>query len=492
MAGRAGRRGLDKVGTVIMCCFGEEPPPIGILRNMLTGASTALKSQFRLRYNMILNLLRVEEMSVESMIKRSFSEFATQRALAANQYPKLLARGKKTLSKLEEAFNSNKNLMVGAGNIEEYFRTSSHLLSLHRTLLDSLSESGNGAFTGMLEPGRLLLINAAREHKVVRAPALILLTDVPSTSAQSSGNKKGLLTCMVLLPERFIPGENDAICDKPLVPLGGMGSARKRYYGIYSVSFDQILLITSKKKKIDTKLIYKSNDSSNVLTKGNVASGASSFFSGAKPAGRRVVDDFAGFKVRGKKGTDDDELYGGRKKKDEASTQADAVDGAVEFLIEAEKEESSTGIAPLDYSDQLKRGNESIEFFSLISNIDELVLLLRTSESHRHPALEEHYTDIERIELLRNRVDALSHLLSNESLQLFPDFLAKKNVLMKLGYLDRNESVAVKGRVACEVSESNLWRLMLLAFLFWQRRKNNLKVTLLVRFLSTLISDQYL
>ena len=110
----------------------------------------------------------------------------------------------------------------------------------------------------------------------------------------------------------------------------------------------------------------------------------------------------------------------------------------------------------MDYSDQLKRGNESIETFSLISNVDELVLLLRTSESHSHPSLEEHYTDLERIELLRTRVDALSHLLSNESLQLFPDFLAKKNVLMKLGYLDTNESVAVKGRVACEVRESNV------------------------------------
>ena len=50
-----------------MCCFGEQPPPIGMLRNMLTGTSTMLRSQFRLTYNMILNLLRVEEMSVEEV-----------------------------------------------------------------------------------------------------------------------------------------------------------------------------------------------------------------------------------------------------------------------------------------------------------------------------------------------------------------------------------------------------------------------------------------
>lgn len=79
MAGRAGRRGLDKVGTVILCAFGDTPPPQTILRNMLQGTSTPLQSQFRLTYTMILNLLRVEDMSVEGMIKRSFSEFATQR-----------------------------------------------------------------------------------------------------------------------------------------------------------------------------------------------------------------------------------------------------------------------------------------------------------------------------------------------------------------------------------------------------------------------------
>ena len=72
MAGRAGRRGLDTVGTVILCCFGDEAPPVVMLKNMLCGKSTKLESQFRLTYNMILNLLRVEDMSVEDMIKRSF------------------------------------------------------------------------------------------------------------------------------------------------------------------------------------------------------------------------------------------------------------------------------------------------------------------------------------------------------------------------------------------------------------------------------------
>ena len=79
MSGRAGRRGLDPVGTVIIVAPGaDEAPPIVRLRQMILGDPTKLRSQFRLTYNMILNLLRVEALKIEEMIKRSFSENATQ------------------------------------------------------------------------------------------------------------------------------------------------------------------------------------------------------------------------------------------------------------------------------------------------------------------------------------------------------------------------------------------------------------------------------
>ena len=34
----------------------------------------------------------------------------------------------------------------------------------------------------------------------------------------------------------------------------------------------------------------------------------------------------------------------------------------------------------------------------------------------------------------------------------FPDFLQRKEILKTLGYIDDNENVCVKGRVACEVN----------------------------------------
>ncbi|CAK7200888.1 Antiviral helicase ski2 [Sporothrix eucalyptigena] len=80
MAGRAGRRGLDSVGTAIIVPTSEnrDVPPAETLKSLILGQPTRLTSQFRLTYNMILSLHRVETLKVEDMMKRSFSEHATQ------------------------------------------------------------------------------------------------------------------------------------------------------------------------------------------------------------------------------------------------------------------------------------------------------------------------------------------------------------------------------------------------------------------------------
>ncbi|KAI1004551.1 putative ATP-dependent RNA helicase [Podosphaera aphanis] len=85
MAGRAGRRGLDTVGSVIIVAPGNDAPPVPELRHMILGEPSKLRSQFRLTYNMILNLLRVEAFKIEEMIKRSFSEHATQQLLPEHE-----------------------------------------------------------------------------------------------------------------------------------------------------------------------------------------------------------------------------------------------------------------------------------------------------------------------------------------------------------------------------------------------------------------------
>ncbi|XP_063387535.1 superkiller complex protein 2 [Cydia fagiglandana] len=74
MAGRAGRRGLDDTGTVIILCKDGVPDQVK-LKGMMMGIPQKLSSQFRLTYAMILSLLRVATVSVEGMMQRSFREF---------------------------------------------------------------------------------------------------------------------------------------------------------------------------------------------------------------------------------------------------------------------------------------------------------------------------------------------------------------------------------------------------------------------------------
>jgi antiviral helicase SKI2 len=110
MSGRAGRRGLDPTGVVVIL-VGDELPEVsnlltahsnadrlatqvGTLQRMMLGVPSRLQSQFRLTYNMILNLLRVEDLKVEEMIKRSFSENASQRLLPDQQKKILEVRAK--------------------------------------------------------------------------------------------------------------------------------------------------------------------------------------------------------------------------------------------------------------------------------------------------------------------------------------------------------------------------------------------------------------
>lgn len=446
MAGRAGRRGLDKVGTVIVCCFGETPPPQPILRQMLTGTSTRLSSQFRLTYNMILNLLKVEEMSVESMIKRSFSEFATQRALAANEYPQLLARGVRTLEKLDDQSRKDATSRVGADDIEEYFSVCSELRLTNRDVLSYIKETDSVSFDDVFQPGRIVFVTAARQYGVVRAPAMILRApvsslDVVASKRETTVNQSNMV-CLVLMPPSYVATES-ATEAKTSGSIGFIGFSKQRHYTIREIEMDQVILISDwKRRKIDTKSILKEDLG---------VRGQSSFDRppGSLPIqGRNAMDPFAGMKAFGKKNDDDSVKSGSVVAKEETF-----VNQAVSYLIDAENAEiRDAGVPTVNLQSLVKRGNDVVHFRQLCDRIETLTAQMRSLASHRHPNLEQYYTSIDRKETLRAKVETLRHLLSNESLQLFPDFLQRKEVLRKLGYIDENETVCVKGRVACEVN----------------------------------------
>lgn len=79
MSGRAGRRGIDEKGIVMLMVDSKVPPAVG--KNMIKGLPDPINSAFHLTYNMVLNLLRVEEINPEYMLERSFYQFQNQTAI---------------------------------------------------------------------------------------------------------------------------------------------------------------------------------------------------------------------------------------------------------------------------------------------------------------------------------------------------------------------------------------------------------------------------
>uniref|UniRef100_A0AAV1T181 Uncharacterized protein n=1 Tax=Peronospora matthiolae TaxID=2874970 RepID=A0AAV1T181_9STRA len=81
MSGRAGRRSLDARGIVIQMLSMQMEPQVA--KGILYGQADPLISTFHLGYNMLLNLMRVEDAGPEYMIKQSFHQFQNEQAAPA-------------------------------------------------------------------------------------------------------------------------------------------------------------------------------------------------------------------------------------------------------------------------------------------------------------------------------------------------------------------------------------------------------------------------
>lgn len=144
MSGRAGRRGLDDRGIVILM-IDEKMSPTAC-KDIVKGLPDPINSAFHLTYNMVLNLMRVEEVNPEYMLERSFFQFQNNASIP-QYYEKL-----KKLQAKHDSIRITKEAEVAA-----YYKIRQQLASLSKELQLFISKPVH--CIPFLQPGRMIRVN---------------------------------------------------------------------------------------------------------------------------------------------------------------------------------------------------------------------------------------------------------------------------------------------------------------------------------------------
>lgn len=148
MAGRAGRRGHDTTGTVMIVCKAEVPNFID-LQAMMCGEPQSLESQFKITYSMVLHLRRLSEtVSVKDMMRRSFKEASS---LVKEKQVKA------ALEKIEESLARTPILSLCQQELGEFYETAIEYLRIWTSLRPYMLATKR-AVKNLVE-GRVLLVS---------------------------------------------------------------------------------------------------------------------------------------------------------------------------------------------------------------------------------------------------------------------------------------------------------------------------------------------
>ena len=145
MAGRAGRRGLDDRGIVIMMIDDKLEPETA--KSIVVGQQDRLNSAFYLGYNMVLNLLRIEAISPEYMLERCFFQF--QNAASVPQLEK----------ELMELQQERDNMIIPDENtVRDYWTIRSQVEEYNKEMIEVIQQPMH--CIEFMQPGRVISIRS--------------------------------------------------------------------------------------------------------------------------------------------------------------------------------------------------------------------------------------------------------------------------------------------------------------------------------------------
>lgn len=376
MAGRAGRRGLDTVGSVIIVPPGgsNDVPPVAELRSMILGEPSKLRSQFRLTYNMILNLLRVEALKIEEMIKRSFSEHATQQLLPEHEKDVKLAQA--DLAKVKR-----ESCKVCDVAMDECHQAAQDYRQLTMELYKGLLRITFGR--RMFTEQRLVVFN----WEGIRTVGILLSEGM---SPRGSLDDPVLHVCAIK-PTRE---RRDATDQLPFIP------ALRRY--LHKPPPPQ------GKRRMPIRVLHVPLGDVECLTRWVLKGTVPEIFQGGdagQKAYDRLQDICSGWDTR------------------------------------------------LDEADMGKI--KSLALQEMVEKRMQLVKTVTDSPATKCPSFLKHFAMCHDEWLIKEHIFQLKQSLSDQNLQLLPDYEQRVQVLEELDFIDSATRIQLKGKVACEVHSSD-------------------------------------
>jgi ATP-dependent RNA helicase DOB1 len=384
MSGRAGRRGLDDRGIVIMM-IDDKMEPVEA-REIVRGEQDKLNSAFYLGYNMILNLMRVEGISPEFMLEHCFYQFQNTASVSG------LEQELQELQAERDGFE-----IPDEATIREYYDLRQQLTSYTKEMRDIINHPNY--CLQFMQPGRLVHIK-------------YLDYDF------------GWGAVVKFTPRR--PGKGQTAEDYP---------PQQSYI-------------------LDVLLPVSDNTSVGTRTFQDLPSGVRPPTEGERgkmevvPILLSCIEAIGHVRIF---------LPKDLNSPDQRAT--------VQKSLEEVKRRFPDGIAILDPIENMGITDDS--FRKLLRKIEVLESRLLSNPLHNSPRLPELYDQYaEKVEINRKIKEKKKSITIALSIMQLDELKSRKRVLRRLGFINEQEVVQLKARVACEISTGDGHELLLSELLF--------------------------
>ncbi|XP_065313106.1 exosome RNA helicase MTR4-like isoform X2 [Gordionus sp. m RMFG-2023] len=485
MSGRAGRRGIDDKGIIILMIDQRMGSVIG--KDIIKGKADPLNSAFHLTYNMVLNLLRVEGINPEYMLEKSFHQFQNYSAIPSLK-EKMIALDKE----LESLDIDNES------EISKFYKLRVKLEELNRDLRTIITKPEY--ILQYLQPGRMvkiknnddefdwgIVVNFYRRAKKTSSklssgntyPSILSSPVGPNNSEDLSMNMSDLsnkFDYIVDVLVNILKQNPNNRCSKDIKPA--INTERSNASNTQNNDTNAKTNGTvPKSKKFDTK--NSGHDDANEMI---VVPSMLPLIYKISSVRLYYPNDLKSYENRQSVLRNIQEIKTRFSNINISSSNTNVGSDNLNVKVKA----TSDNIPLLDPICDM--GIKEPQLKSIVKKIELLEAKIYNHPMFNKPEMEKVYVDYaKKMELSKDRQTAYNDLQKTMSIIKMDELKYRKRVLRRLGFCSENDVIELKGRVACEISTGDE---LVLTELMFNGAFNNLDCDQIVALLSCFVFQE--